>query len=247
MFTVNPGAADIGTGIPGEANGVFEVTGLARQHLNHGRIERAVAWTGAPAGTPSSVMGGPVRPAAAPSGQPAHPKPRVSVIGSRGGRSIALITVMGLAGSGWVAAQGPAADAPGPVVMHSDMDLLERFISLPVKPRSTWFETSELRTPGGFGPTDGTFLALLRHDEAGFDPITARLEEAGEHRGGFRAGARDWLRTERLDPVAREGDLLVYEGDAARRATPFEKDGLLGGVALPLDDGEHVLVVIGTS
>lgn len=152
-----------------------------------------------------------------------------------------------LSGLGWAAGQGREADVPGPVIMSSDMDLPARFIPLPVRPRSASFEMWELGTPGGLGPTDSTFMALLRYDEAGFDRITAMLDDAGAHRGGFQAEAKEWLATERLDPMTREGDLLVYEGDAARRATPFEQDGLMGGVALPLDDGEHVLVVISTS
>lgn len=39
----------------------------------------------------------------------------------------------------------------------------------------------ELGTPGGLGSTDSTFMALLRYDEAGFDRITAMLDDAGEH------------------------------------------------------------------
>ena len=59
MHNFNPGAADIATGIPDDANGVFEITGLAKQYLNRGSVERTVAWAGAPQGTSSDVEGAP--------------------------------------------------------------------------------------------------------------------------------------------------------------------------------------------
>ena len=40
----NPGAADINTGVPDSANGVFEVTGQARQYTNYGELTRVVTW-----------------------------------------------------------------------------------------------------------------------------------------------------------------------------------------------------------
>jgi len=48
MYNFNPGAADIATGIPDAANGIFEVTGLAKQYLNVSQISRTVKWTGKP-------------------------------------------------------------------------------------------------------------------------------------------------------------------------------------------------------
>ena len=54
MFTVhaedrynfNPGAEDIDTGIPDDANGVFEVTGLAQQYTNYSTLTRTLSWAG---------------------------------------------------------------------------------------------------------------------------------------------------------------------------------------------------------
>jgi hypothetical protein len=48
MYNFNPGAADIATGIPDPANGIFEITGLAKQYLNVSQISRTVQWTGEP-------------------------------------------------------------------------------------------------------------------------------------------------------------------------------------------------------
>lgn len=50
MYNFNPGAADIVTGIPDEANGVLEVSGLAKQYLNVAELERRLRWTGRPTG-----------------------------------------------------------------------------------------------------------------------------------------------------------------------------------------------------
>ena len=46
--------------------------------------------------------------------------------------------------------------------------------------------------------------------------------------------------------MTRRGALLVLEGEGVLRATPFLKGGLLGGVAVPLRDGRHVLLAMGT-
>lgn len=45
-YNFNPGAADIATGIPDSDNGVFEVTGLAKQYTNYSTLVRTVSWTG---------------------------------------------------------------------------------------------------------------------------------------------------------------------------------------------------------
>jgi hypothetical protein len=45
-YNFNPGAQDIKTGIPDAANGVFEVTGLARQYMNYATLTRMVRWSG---------------------------------------------------------------------------------------------------------------------------------------------------------------------------------------------------------
>lgn len=48
MYNFNPGAADIATGIPDEANGIFEITGLAQQYLNVSELTRYAEWRGKP-------------------------------------------------------------------------------------------------------------------------------------------------------------------------------------------------------
>ncbi|MES3151118.1 hypothetical protein [Sphingomonas faeni] len=47
-YNFNPGAADIATGIPDDENGVFEITGLAKQYMNAATLTRRVAWSGPP-------------------------------------------------------------------------------------------------------------------------------------------------------------------------------------------------------
>ncbi|MFQ1700690.1 hypothetical protein ACJ5NV_08845 [Loktanella agnita] len=52
QYNFNPGQADIATGIPDSANGVFEVTGLAQGYRNEATLTRRVQWTGpTPTGT----------------------------------------------------------------------------------------------------------------------------------------------------------------------------------------------------
>lgn len=55
MYNFNPGAADIATGIPDEANGIFEITGLAKQYLNVSQLTRYVEWMGKPDSSTSTV------------------------------------------------------------------------------------------------------------------------------------------------------------------------------------------------
>jgi len=45
-YNFNPGAQDIATGIPDAENGIFEVTGLAKQYMNYGTLQRTVTWSG---------------------------------------------------------------------------------------------------------------------------------------------------------------------------------------------------------
>ncbi len=45
-YNFNPGATDIATGIPDSANGVFELTGLAKQYMNYATLTRMLRWTG---------------------------------------------------------------------------------------------------------------------------------------------------------------------------------------------------------
>lgn len=45
-FNFNPGAKDIATGIPDSENGIFEITGLAKQYMNYGTLLRTVNWSG---------------------------------------------------------------------------------------------------------------------------------------------------------------------------------------------------------
>jgi hypothetical protein len=52
-YNFNPGAHDITTGIPDDANGRFEVTGLAQQYTNYAVLVRTVTWMGA---TPASEV-----------------------------------------------------------------------------------------------------------------------------------------------------------------------------------------------
>ena len=48
-YNFNLGAADVATGIPDEANGRFEIAGLAHQYTNYGTLTRHVRWEdGAP-------------------------------------------------------------------------------------------------------------------------------------------------------------------------------------------------------
>ncbi len=48
-YNFNPGATDIATGIPDDENGIFEVTGLAKQYMNYATLTRRIEWSGAPA------------------------------------------------------------------------------------------------------------------------------------------------------------------------------------------------------
>jgi hypothetical protein len=43
-YNFNPGAKDIATGIPDSDNGRFEITGLAQQYTNRGKISRTLTW-----------------------------------------------------------------------------------------------------------------------------------------------------------------------------------------------------------
>ncbi len=54
-YNFNPGNEDIATGIPDSANGVFEVTGLAKQYMNYATLLRMLRWTGVTAASPEVI------------------------------------------------------------------------------------------------------------------------------------------------------------------------------------------------
>jgi hypothetical protein len=49
------------TGIPDEANGILEITGLAQQYLNVSELTRRFRWTGPPLEDGVHTMGAPWR------------------------------------------------------------------------------------------------------------------------------------------------------------------------------------------
>jgi hypothetical protein len=51
-YNFNPRQHDIKTGIPDSANGVFEVTGLAKQYMNYATLQRNLRWSGSTAESP---------------------------------------------------------------------------------------------------------------------------------------------------------------------------------------------------
>lgn len=61
QYNFNPGQADIATGIPDSANGVFEVTGLAKGYRNEATLSRRVQWSGAAATGTHTVTDAPAR------------------------------------------------------------------------------------------------------------------------------------------------------------------------------------------
>lgn len=44
-YNFNPGQQDVATGIPDSENGRFEITGLAKQYTNYGKITRRISWS----------------------------------------------------------------------------------------------------------------------------------------------------------------------------------------------------------
>ena len=153
----------------------------------------------------------------------------------------ALAGALALSGPGWAAGQGGGAEPPAEGAVRTDLDMLARFVALPVRPEAASFEMREVGS-GGPGPTDQSFVALLRYDAAGFERVRELLDAAGREPQGLRIAAPDWLGPTPLAPAGREGDDLVLEGEAARRVEPFARGGLLDGVAMPLADGRHVLL-----
>lgn len=60
MHNFNLGAADIATGIPDD-NSRFEITGLAMQYMNRGRLQRTVSWSFQSPGQVDPTNGGRAR------------------------------------------------------------------------------------------------------------------------------------------------------------------------------------------
>jgi hypothetical protein len=56
MYNFNPGAKDIATGKPDSDNGVFEVTGLAKQYLNVAEVAFVHTWSEKKASDPFKAL-----------------------------------------------------------------------------------------------------------------------------------------------------------------------------------------------
>lgn len=57
-YNFNPGQHDVATGIPDSANGRFEITGLAKQYTNYGRVTRQISWSDGGSGS-AAISGAP--------------------------------------------------------------------------------------------------------------------------------------------------------------------------------------------
>lgn len=54
-YNFNPGMQDIATGQPDSDNGRFEVSGLAKQYMNYGTLQRDVSWTAGDAANSTKI------------------------------------------------------------------------------------------------------------------------------------------------------------------------------------------------
>lgn len=126
---------------------------------------------------------------------------------------------------------------------------LHKLIRLPAEPREAWFEERPIgQHPGGFGPTDYVFMAVLRFDR---ETLAKALKDAvplGEESTGLVSiENRPWF------PPAVTA--AIQPGDAnksfvlGRRFQPglFNDGRFTFGHFTVLDGGEYVILVLQTS
>jgi hypothetical protein len=124
-----------------------------------------------------------------------------------------------------------------------DVAKLEKIVRLPIRPLEVWFRSVPRGANGGLGPTDWTFLAVMRFDPAALTEFvnSGQLVEKGEPRFPKNEVA-PWLPsqvTAALQPGT--GTHLRIKG---RRfdAAPFARESSGAGSLFFLDDVPFVVL-----
>jgi hypothetical protein len=117
----------------------------------------------------------------------------------------------------------------------TDLETLEKAVTLPRKPQSVRWRSSPRGIPGGLGPTDTQLLAVLEYSAADAQALQASLKPT---RLTSRVEDGGWL------PAATHEAL---KGATAYDATPFHKGALRQGTVFHLPQSHTFVLVLFTT
>lgn len=119
----------------------------------------------------------------------------------------------------------------------NDLETFTRFVQLPQKPVHVKFQTANLGTSGGFGPTDWALAAVIALSPADFETFSATCKQSPKTPSERPVLTKQfpWLDTE-----LASGPLTACD------ATPFLRSPLNNGSVFLLSEN-RVLMLLSTS
>ncbi|MBN8231804.1 hypothetical protein JYK02_30260 [Corallococcus macrosporus] len=117
----------------------------------------------------------------------------------------------------------------------TDLETLEKTVTLPRRPQAVQWRQSPRGVPGGLGPTDTQFLAVLEYPAAEGQALQAALKPT---RLTVKVDDGGWL------PAATRDAL---KGATAYDAAPFFKGSLRQGTVFQLPDSSTFVLVLFSS
>jgi hypothetical protein len=124
-----------------------------------------------------------------------------------------------------------------------DLAVLEKIVRLPMRPLEVWFRSVPRGVGGGPGPTDWTFLAVMRFDRDALASFmrTGGLVEKGEPRFP-RAEVAPWFPPEVRAALQPDGESHVRVKGRRFDAAPFALGDAPAGSFFVLEDAPFIVL-----
>ena len=135
------------------------------------------------------------------------------------------------------------------MINQTDIQMLSRFIELPVKPERVTFDVRTLGTEGGIGPTDSEVFAVLEYSSSNYAQVLKILKASDQswQSGDFQLRPSDWFDVNQLPDGGDLEKPVTIRTDKLQSATAFFSSPYLNGVVIPLKRANTILVVLFTT
>jgi hypothetical protein len=124
-----------------------------------------------------------------------------------------------------------------------DVTVLEKIIQLPIRPEEVWFRSLPRGASGGVGPTDWTFLAVMRFDPQTLEEFvkSGKLVEKLEPRLPRKEIAA-WFPPEVIAALEPAGDTHMRVKGRRFDGSPFARGTATTGSFFVLDHSPFVIL-----
>lgn len=135
------------------------------------------------------------------------------------------------------------------MINQTDVQLLGRFIKLPLKPERVKFDVRTLGVEGGIGPTDTEVFAVLEYSSSNFDKVIKLIKASAPtwESGDYELQPSNWFNVSELPDNVVSENTMTIKATALQSAEPFFSSPYLNGVVIPLKKLNTILIVLFTS